>query len=196
MKLQLIGHNDLYAVEQLQMSLFSTREEGQAVSALYRGTTWLTAVTTITLGEQATRAVKRLRCADETVRNRRRMLQQCYYQAAVPHLPQAPAWGALSGVRPTKIVTASLLSGKTRREAGREMQQIYRVSPARTELALDCGVLFGGDAEIPLCEVEVEVKSGDEALAAQWAGKLAAEFGLSAEPESKFRRAFALAKGE
>lgn len=64
------------------------------------------------------------------------------------------------------------------------------------EVALDRGVLLGGGREMPLCEVEVEVKSGSEVLAAQWAGELAAEFGLSPEHQSKFRRAFALAKGE
>ena len=64
------------------------------------------------------------------------------------------------------------------------------------EVALDQGVLLGGGREMPLCEVEVEVKSGSEAVASRWAGALAAEFGLSLETKSKFRRASALAKGE
>jgi len=34
MKLILCGHDDRYAVEQLQMALFSTDEEGEAVSSL------------------------------------------------------------------------------------------------------------------------------------------------------------------
>jgi len=64
------------------------------------------------------------------------------------------------------------------------------------EVALDRGVLLGGGKEKPLCEVEVELKSGSEEAAAQWAVALAEEFGLSPEPISKFRRASALAKGE
>ena len=32
MKLNLIGHDDLYAVEQLQMSLFGNNAEGEAIS--------------------------------------------------------------------------------------------------------------------------------------------------------------------
>ena len=47
MKLTLTGHDDLYAVEQLQLALFANREDGEALSALHRGKTWLTAVTTI-----------------------------------------------------------------------------------------------------------------------------------------------------
>lgn len=64
------------------------------------------------------------------------------------------------------------------------------------ELALDSGVLLGGGRELPLCEVEVELKSGSEEAAVQWAQALAAEFGLSPERRSKFRRASDLAKGE
>ena len=37
MKLTLIGHEDRYAVEQLQMALFSPEEPGEATSALHRG---------------------------------------------------------------------------------------------------------------------------------------------------------------
>ena len=103
MNLTLFGHDDRYAVEQLQMSLFGTREDGAAVSSLHRGKTWLTAVTVITLEGKESRAVRRIKAAEETVRLRRQMLQQCYYRAALPLLPTAPAWGALSGVRPLWI---------------------------------------------------------------------------------------------
>ena len=49
MELTLIGHDDRYAVEQLQMSLFGDSSQGQALSALHRGSTWLTASAKITL---------------------------------------------------------------------------------------------------------------------------------------------------
>lgn len=64
------------------------------------------------------------------------------------------------------------------------------------ELALDSGVLLGGGKEMSLCEVEVELKSGSEASAVALAQKLAAQYGLKEEPESKFRRAMELAQGE
>ena len=76
MKLILSGHDDRYAIEQLQMSLFSQKEDGEAVCALHRGKTWLTAVTTITVGDKTTRGSRRLRAEEETVRLRRRILQQ------------------------------------------------------------------------------------------------------------------------
>ena len=138
MKLTLVGHEDLYAVEQLQMALFSTAREGEAVSRLHRGKTWLTAVTTITREGKTTRSVRRLKAAEETVRLRRQMLQRSFYLAALPHLDAAPAWGALSGVRPTKISTKHLLEGGTRKSADDLFRDVYYVSPDRRQLALDC----------------------------------------------------------
>ena len=138
MKLTLMGHEDLYAVEQLQMALFGADAEGQALSQLHRGAVWLTAVTTVTVGGKTSRAVRRLKREEETVRLRRRILQQSYYAAALPHLSAAPAWGALAGVRPTKITTRHLLEGGTEKSADRLLRDVYYVTPARRALALDC----------------------------------------------------------
>ena len=141
MKLILSGHDDRYAVEQLQMALFpneTLEASGQAVSALHRGKTWLTAVTVITQGDKTTRATRRLKADRETVRARRRALQQSYYLAALPHLPKAPAWGALSGVRPTKITTKHMLEGGTAASAKSMMQREYFVTPERAALSVDC----------------------------------------------------------
>jgi len=141
MRLTLRGHDDRYAVEQLQMALFPDQtldDQGEAVSSLHRGKTWLTAVTVITQGEKTTRASRRLRADRETVRARRRILQQSYYLAALPHLPKSPAWGALSGVRPTKITTKHILDGGTPTSAKSMMQREYFVTSERAELAVDC----------------------------------------------------------
>ena len=64
------------------------------------------------------------------------------------------------------------------------------------ELALDQGVLTGGGREIPLCEVEVELKSGSQEACDRYADELARRFCLEQEPKSKFRRALELSKGE
>lgn len=64
------------------------------------------------------------------------------------------------------------------------------------ELALDRGVLLGGNRQIPLCEIELEHKDGSEAATLTMARLLAVRHGLTAEPKSKFRRALDLAKGE
>ena len=61
------------------------------------------------------------------------------------------------------------------------------------ELALDQGVLIGKGKELPFAEVEVELKEGSDEIAADFAKALSEEFGLIAEPKSKFVRAMALA---
>lgn len=63
------------------------------------------------------------------------------------------------------------------------------------ELALDEGVLFGAQRQEPLCEVEVELKSGSREGAYAYAMALAGTFGLEREFTSKFRRALALTEG-
>ncbi len=138
MKLTLIGHEDRYAVEQLQMSLFDLTAEGEAVSKLHRGKKFLTATTKITLAGRTATAQKRLLAEKETVRLRRQLLQQCYYNAAVQLLPETPPWGALAGVRPTKITTKHLLDGGTEKSAHALLRDVYYVTAPRRELAVHC----------------------------------------------------------
>ena len=140
MKLTLQGHDDLYAVEQLQLALFPDNAQGEAVSALHRGNTWLTATAKITLDGKTATASRRIKAADETVRSRRRALQQSYYLAAKRLLPALPAWGALAGVRPTKITTKHLLEGGTARSAEKLLKDVYYVTPERRKLAVDCSL--------------------------------------------------------
>ncbi len=69
------------------------------------------------------------------------------------------------------------------------------VGSCTVELALDQGVLLGAGREMPLCEVEVELKAGADEDAAAFAEALAREFGLVPEKKSKYARALALAFG-
>ena len=140
MELTLIGHEDRYAVEQLQLSLFGQDAPGEAVCALHRGNTYLTAVTRITKDGKTAEGRRRLKASEESVRLRRRILQQSYYLAAVRLLDTPPAWGALAGVRPTKISTKHLLEGGTPAGADRLLRDVYYVTPQRRELAVDCSV--------------------------------------------------------
>lgn len=140
MNLTLIGHDDRYAVEQLLLSLFPEDARPEAVSSLHRGSTWLTATAKITLEGKTVRASRRIKTAEETVRLRRRALQQSIYLAAVQLLQQEPAWGALAGVRPTKITTKHLLEGGTPQSARQMMKDVYFVTKERRELAVDCSV--------------------------------------------------------
>ena len=124
MKLTLIGHDDRYAVEQLQLALFPDDTEAEAISSLHRGKTWLTASAKITLGGKTVTRSRRLKADAETVRLRRRILQQSYYLAARELLPAVPPWGALAGVRPTKITTKHLLEGGTPASAARMRKDV------------------------------------------------------------------------
>ena len=60
------------------------------------------------------------------------------------------------------------------------------------EIALDAGILFAGEKQIPLCEIEVELKKGTRAQAMAYAKSLAKQYGLEPEHGSKFKRALAL----
>lgn len=138
MKLTLVGHDDRYAVEQLQMSLFGSDAQGEAVSTLHRGPVWLTATTKITQqGKTVTRS-RRLRANEETVRLRRQALQQSFYLAALDFLPAPPPWGALAGVRPTKITTRHMLEGGTPASAEKLLEDVYYVTEERRTLAVSC----------------------------------------------------------
>lgn len=63
------------------------------------------------------------------------------------------------------------------------------------EIALDQGVLTGGGRARPLCEVEVELKTGEAEVAIAFGLQLKQKYGLVPEQKSKFRRALDLAKG-
>lgn len=65
---------------------------------------------------------------------------------------------------------------------------------ATLELAADRGVLTGGGRRLPLWEVEVEHKTGDPEATLAYARSLAAEYGLTEERRSKYRRALDLAE--
>lgn len=147
MKLYLQGHEERYALEQLQLSLFPEAvmeyseepfEGDGAVSALFRGKTLLTASTVITLNGKKARGVSRMPAADETVSLRRNLLQRSYYRAALQLLGDAPPWGALAGVRPSKLSTRHLLSGGSPASADRLLRDLYFVSPSRRRLCLEC----------------------------------------------------------
>ena len=76
------------------------------------------------------------------------------------------------------------------------MAKTVELESCVVEIAVDSGVLFGGGREEPLCEVEVELKSGSREEAEGYAVALAERYSLVPEEKSKFRRALALTRGE
>lgn len=102
MKLLLTGHEERYAIEQLQLSLFPGEQmepvygpfQGDgAESILSRGEVYLTATTVIWYRGRKSQCVRRMHLEAETVQLRRRLLQRSYYGAACPLLPEPPPWG-------------------------------------------------------------------------------------------------------
>ena len=149
MKLRLIGFSDRYALEQQQLSLFPDEpvEEADAPFSgdgatvrLSKGKTYLTATARIRYHGKEAFAVRRLPLAQADVRMTRRTAQLAYFKAASAVMEEAPEWGSLSGVRPTKLSTAHLLSGGTRRSAERLMEKTFFVSPARSRLCVDASL--------------------------------------------------------
>ena len=86
---------------------------------------------------------------------------------------------------------APICGAKFTRRAG-----LVECDESTVEIALDSGVLLGDGKEIPLCEVECELKSGSPEAVVAFGNALAERFGLTVQTKSKFRRALALAKGE
>lgn len=65
-------------------------------------------------------------------------LKQAFYKAGTASLGHELPWGSLTGVRPAKLPTKAMLSGKTPGQARRELEKVYGVSPRRAGLAVEC----------------------------------------------------------
>ncbi len=63
-----------------------------------------------------------------------------FYKAAVQMLPKAPAWGALTGVRPSKFAAGYLDSGASAEETVKILCDDFFVSRERSELAVSAAV--------------------------------------------------------
>lgn len=72
--------------------------------------------------------------------------------------------------------------------------KILKLPGCNAELALDQGKLFGGNREIPLCEMELELKSGNQVALDAFGKEFSAKYNLQTEERSKFARALSLYK--
>ena len=69
---------------------------------------------------------------------------------------------------------------------------IFTLRDCVFELALDEGILLGGDKALPFCELEAELKDGNAETMEIFASELAGIYGMQTEEKSKFARALAL----
>ena len=106
-------------------------------------------------------------------------------EAAVPELCKLSGCAELDTLCAQGLMT--VCGARFTRKAG-----LFTLLDCTVEIALDEGVLLGGGKEIPLCELEVELKDGSREAADAFAAQLADIYGLQSEPKSKFARALAL----
>lgn len=105
------------------------------------------------------------------------------------------AAGLIASGAPEELL--SLVSGGLEPVCGVRFLRLAREvrwQDASLELALDSGELLGGGRALPFWEIEAELKSGDDQAAKDFGETLRRTFHLTEEPESKFRRALALAR--
>ena len=151
MKLYLFGHAYKYAAEQMLLTLYPTERPEYPVGKpsgdrmelrLSRGERRVTGSCTLVQGERrwygrASADVGALTDALTEDRICQRLVKNAMYRAALRAGHSRPAWGALTGVRPGKLMCTLLEQGLSEDEALRRFIAEYDVSPARAALCLD-----------------------------------------------------------
>ena len=152
MKLVFRGHDDRYAVEQSLLAFFPEErpvyqepepgEDNWARVDLHQGPVYATAVTEIAHGGRLGRGTSRALLRDVTDEYERERLRQkavklSFFKAARSITGVAPAWGALTGIRPGKLAARLLEQGKTPAQVSRILGDTYYVSPSRRRLAVE-----------------------------------------------------------
>ncbi len=74
---------------------------------------------------------------DETVRLKNKIVKLSFYRASLAHGISKPEWGALTGVRPVKLMSVFLRQSDTERSALRGFRREFLVSEERANLALE-----------------------------------------------------------
>ena len=151
MRLYFYGHDYKYAAEQMLLTLFPEkrpeypegRPNGDRMELrLSRGGVYTTASCAIYTGGECWKgraAAKNASMSDRLLTDRvcQRLIKNAMYRAALRAGRQKPAWGALTGVRPGKLMCALLHSEGDEQAALRRFVEEYDVSPERAALCLD-----------------------------------------------------------
>ncbi|MBQ5799342.1 MAG: coproporphyrinogen dehydrogenase HemZ, partial [Oscillospiraceae bacterium] len=150
MKLQLIGHDEKYAVEQSLLTLFP--DERPVYGEVDEAADDIWAVVTLEETENTVCVTTELCCAQkrgsyrydfplsgsayEKEGQRRHAIGMSFFRTAKELLGIAPAWGSLTGVRPGKVAAHYLRRG-TEEEAYEALTKVYDVTPERARLAVE-----------------------------------------------------------
>ena len=151
MNLTLSGHDYKYAVEQIllmmyphELPVYTPAEPGvpSAEVRLKLGKSYATASTVLRADGNVYTGLSRISRSELTgklVTDRllQKIIKRSFYKAAVLHTGQKPVWGALTGIRPGKIVTGLLERGSSESAALKTLEREYFVTAERGELCLD-----------------------------------------------------------
>lgn len=151
MKLYLRGHDNKYAVEQMLLTLYpgerpeypeGTPEGNRAEICRSRGGRYTTVTCRLWrdgICHTGRTAMKNEVMKDPVIDDRctQRMIKTAFYRAAMRAGHEKPVWGALTGVRPGKLMSALLARNLDDGEAMRRFIAEYDVAPERAKLCLD-----------------------------------------------------------
>ncbi len=172
MRLHFRGHDDRYAIEQSLLAFFPDErpvydgEDGDshATVTLRVGKAYAVGITELTHGGGKARGEARVYTAGvsdayERERLYQRALKLSFFRAAQHLTGVTPSWGALTGIRPAKLVRNMLEAGSTPAQAERILRDTYCVSPARRRLAME-SAQAGLRAKEALCPNDISLYIG------------------------------------
>ena len=150
MKVQLIGHDEKYALEQSLLTLFPGEKPVYGTVDEESDPHW--ARVTLTEDESAVQVTTELGLDGKSAAHsysyplsgtdyekegqRRHAVGISFFGAAKDLLGISPAWGSLTGVRPAKVALSLIREGGKAR-AEKELQELYCVQSARARLAIE-----------------------------------------------------------
>ena len=151
MNLTLSGHAYKYAVEQILLMMYPEEHPEYAPAAtdclsadvrVKLGDVYATASTRITVSGRVYTGQSRVRRSEltdklATDRLLQKIIKRSFYKAAVKHTGKESVWGALTGIRPGKIVTGLIERGYSEQAALKALQHEYYVSSERAFLCID-----------------------------------------------------------
>ena len=163
MKVQLIGHDEKYALEQSLLTLFPGEKPVYGEVDEASDVHW--ARVTLTEDEETVQVTTELGMDGKSAAHsysyplsgtdyekegqRRHAVGISFFGAAKDLLGISPAWGSLTGVRPAKVALSLIREGGKKR-AEKELQELYCVTPARARLAIeaaDAGIRAAAELE-------------------------------------------------
>ena len=163
MKVELIGHDEKYALEQSLLTLFPGEKPVYGTVDETADAHWVRV--TLTEEDERVQVTTELGIDGRSAAHsydyplsgtdyekegqRRHAVGISFFGAAKDLLGISPAWGSLTGVRPSKVALSLIREGGKKR-AEKELQELYCVTPARARLAIeaaDAGIRAAAELE-------------------------------------------------